>query len=238
MQKKGWGRILCPEQAKRSVCRWSLLRRTDKCSFTHFVTWHDVAVLEFDVHLNRPNETPDDLTQPPFPFALLMGEDGARWEGWDRDFVRLKSDFTAHDSSKDTTIGSAECRILSLNHKALPTAICKAFPNLPLSGIPVLWGYCETWTCRKDQAQRPLGAGRTYRFAAYNLTRIYKHLRTDVSILFHLGICANILIHTVNFTVNAKFKISQPENTFGVWSKVFSKTCTQTKWKLYLLLRE
>jgi len=133
-------------------------------------------VLESDTHPKRHNETTADLIQSAFPFALFMGEDGVRWKRWERAFSCLKSDFTARDSSKDTTAGNPERRRLSLNHKALPTAICKAFPSLHLSGIPVLWAYWNTWARHKDQAQLPLGVGRTYHFASYNLTRIYKHL--------------------------------------------------------------
>lgn len=66
----------------------------------------------------------------------------------------------------------------------------------------------ENMDMHKDQAQQPLGVGGTCSFAPYNLTRIYKHLQMDVSILFHLWICANVLIRTVN----AKFKISHPDN--------------------------
>lgn len=55
-----------------------MLLRTDKCSFTHFVTWYDVAVLESDTDLKWHNETTDDLIQSPFPFALCMEEDGVR----------------------------------------------------------------------------------------------------------------------------------------------------------------
>lgn len=72
-----------------------------------------------------------------FSFALFMGEDRIRWKGWERDFLRLKSYFTACDSTRYTTIGAPECRSLSLNHKAFPRAICKAFPSPHLSGIAV-----------------------------------------------------------------------------------------------------
>lgn len=70
-------------------------------------------------------------------FTLFMGEDGVRWKGWERAFLCLKSDLTARDSTRDTTIGGPEHRSLSLNRKALPRAICKAFPSLHLSGIAV-----------------------------------------------------------------------------------------------------
>lgn len=37
-------------------------------------------------------------------------------------------------------------------------------------------------------------------------------LQMDVSILFHLGICANVVMNPVNFTVNAKLRISHADN--------------------------
>lgn len=86
-----------------------------------------------------------------------------------------------------------------------PRAICKAVPNLHLSDTTVLW------TKHGHAKHDPFGNEQNFPFASCNLTRIYKPLQMDVSILFHLWICANMLIHTVNFTVNAKFRISQPD---------------------------
>lgn len=100
-----------------------------------------------------------------FSLCPFHREDGVRWKGWES-FLIFKSDFTARDSSKDTTIGSPQCWSLSLNHKVRPTAICEALPNPHSSGVTVLRADCRTgpavrtkhsylWECEEFTALLP-----------------------------------------------------------------------------------
>lgn len=192
--------------AKCSVCRCLLWLSTDRSSFTHLVTRCDVAELGFEMQLKGQNETTDDLVQSPFPAPFSREERQGKAEWMGKSFLTLKkSDFTAHDSSKRQNHWQPECQSLSWNHQPLQRAICKASPAC----TPVTLQFCEQNT--DTPSTDPSGNEQNFPSASSNLTRIYKPFQMDVSILFHLGICANMLIHTVNFTVNAKFGITQPD---------------------------
>lgn len=184
------------------MCRWLLWLSTDKSSFAHLVTRCDVAGLGFDAHLKGQNETTNDLIQPPLPCALSMGKRGRR-KGWQRVFLHFKKWLYSSWLIQRQKHWQPECQSLSWNHQALRE------PSAKLSPVCTRW-HCSSLSMEMPRTD-PSGNEQNFPFASFNLTRIYKPLQMDVSILFHLWICANMLIHTVNFTVNAKFRITQPD---------------------------
>lgn len=190
-------------RAKCSVCRWLLWLSTDRSFFTHPVTRCDAAGVWYTSKRTKWNHRrPRSVS---FSLCPFHGKGRGRRKGWEIVFLHLKKWLYSSWLIQRQNHWQPECQNLSRNHQALREPSAK----LPPVCTPVTPQLSEQNT--DMPSTDPSENEQNFPSASYNLTSIYKPLQMDVSILFHLGICANMLIHTVNFTVNAKFRITQPD---------------------------